>query len=50
MIVWVIAGLLGVATGIRIGWALVNIVMFPGVAIAGVMLLWLGLRDRRRVA
>lgn len=24
MIVWVIAGLLGVATGIRIGWALVN--------------------------
>lgn len=32
------------------GWALVNIVMFPGVAIAGVMLLWLGLRDRRRVA
>ena len=24
MIVWVIAGLLGLATGLRIGWALVN--------------------------
>ena len=24
MIVWVIAGLLGMATGLRIGWALVN--------------------------
>ena len=24
MIVWVIAGLLGVATGLRVGWALVN--------------------------
>ena len=24
MIIWVIAGLLGLATGLRIGWALVN--------------------------
>ena len=24
MIVWIIAGLLGMATGLRIGWALVN--------------------------
>jgi hypothetical protein len=24
LIVWVIAGLLGLATGLRIGWALVN--------------------------
>ena len=24
MIIWVIAGLLGLATGLRVGWALVN--------------------------
>jgi hypothetical protein len=32
------------------GWALVNIVMFPGVVAAGAMLIWLSLRERARVA
>jgi MFS family permease len=32
------------------GWFLVNVVMFPVVAIAGGMLLWLALRDRLRAA
>jgi hypothetical protein len=32
------------------GWYLVNIVMFPVVAVAGAMLLWLTLRERARVA
>jgi MFS family permease len=32
------------------GWYLVNIVMFPVVAVAGVMLLWLTWRERVRVA
>jgi MFS family permease len=32
------------------GWYLVNIVMFPVVAVAGVMLLWLTLRERARPA
>ncbi len=32
------------------GWALVNIVMLPGVVIAGGMLMWLSLRERARVA
>jgi MFS family permease len=32
------------------GWFLVNVVMFPVVAIAGGMLLWLALRDRLRPA
>ena len=32
------------------GWYLVNVVMFPVVAVAGVMLLWLTLRERARPA
>ena len=32
------------------GWFLVNVVMFPVVAVAGGMLAWLALRDRHRVA
>jgi MFS family permease len=32
------------------GWFLVNVVMFPVVAVAGGMLLWLALRDRLRAA
>jgi MFS family permease len=32
------------------GWFLVNVVMFPVVAVAGGMLLWLALRDRPRTA
>jgi len=32
------------------GWYLVNIVMLPVVAVAGVMLLWLTLRERRALA
>jgi MFS family permease len=32
------------------GWYLVNIVMFPVVAVAGTMLLWLTLRDRAKTA
>jgi MFS family permease len=32
------------------GWYLVNVVMFPVVAVAGVMLLWLTLRERVRPA
>jgi MFS family permease len=32
------------------GWYLVNVVMFPGVVIAGGMLLWLTLRERTRTA
>ena len=32
------------------GWYLVNIVMLPVVAVAGAMLLWLTLRDRRALA
>jgi hypothetical protein len=32
------------------GWYLVNVVMFPVVAAAGVMLLWLTLRERVRPA
>ena len=32
------------------GWYLVNIVMFPVVAVAGAMLLWLVLRERARAA
>jgi MFS family permease len=32
------------------GWYLVNIVMFPVVAVAGAMLLWLNLRERLRPA
>jgi len=32
------------------GWYLVNIVMFPVVAVAGAMLLWLVLRERVRIA
>jgi MFS family permease len=32
------------------GWFLVNVVMFPVVAIAGGMLLWLALRDRHQMA
>jgi len=32
------------------GWYLVNLVMFPGVAVAGAMLLWLTLRDRPKTA
>ena len=30
------------------GWYLVNVVMFPVVAVAGAMLLWLTLRERGR--
>ena len=32
------------------GWYLVNVVMFPVVAVAGAMLLWLTLRERARAA
>jgi MFS family permease len=32
------------------GWFLVNVVMFPVVAVAGGMLAWLALRDRRQLA
>ncbi len=32
------------------GWALVNVVMFPVVAVAGAMLLWITLRERARMA
>jgi MFS family permease len=32
------------------GWFLVNVVMFPVVAVAGAMLAWLALRDARQVA
>ena len=32
------------------GWYLVNVVMFPVVAVAGAMLLWLTLRERLRPA
>ena len=32
------------------GWYLVNVVMFPVVAVAGAMLLWLTLRERARPA
>ena len=32
------------------GWYLVNVVMFPVVAVAGAMLLWLTLRERARLA
>ena len=32
------------------GWYLVNIVMFPVVAVAGAMLLWQTLRERARPA
>ena len=32
------------------GWFLVNVVMFPVVAVAGAMLLWLALRERARAA
>ena len=49
MIIWVIAGLLGLATGLRIGWALVNkqsLVSTAMILLAAAVLVLIGLLQR----